>query len=64
MNEQLAVNILTQFDSEINIVMNNGLATGCLTLEQEIDLQDKLEKIIKQRRDSVDYIKQQIKGCI
>lgn len=64
MNEELAKNILYQFDAELSNLFGNGGIATVNTLQEAIELQDKVEKLVKQRRDSVDYIKNQMKGSL
>ena len=62
MNEDLFKNIISQFDFELKTLLDN--ATSFATTQPLADYfstQDKLELLVKQRRDSVEYAKKQLK---
>jgi hypothetical protein len=61
MNETLFKNIISQFDFELQNLLNNFCNNHPTpNMSDYIELQTKLETLIKQRRDSVDYAKKQL----
>ena len=58
MNHQLAVNIIQQFDNELSALVSIGIST--LDLQEKKDAQSKLETLIKQRGEAIDYINKEL----
>ncbi len=59
MNPQLALNIIQQFDNELSALINNECAL-LSDFESKKEQQRKLERIIAQRRESLDYLKKEL----
>lgn len=60
MNQILAVNILNQFDNDLSLLIND--CTSALDFDSKKEQQAKLEKLVKQRGEALDYIKRELNG--
>ena len=60
MNQILAVNILSQFDNDLSLLINE--CTSSLDFDSKKEQQAKLEKLVKQRGEALDYIKRELNG--
>ncbi len=61
MNEALFKNIISQFDFEINNILEDFNVNSCnKSLSDYFELQGKLDDLIRQRGDSVRYAKKQM----
>ncbi len=58
MNSQLALNIITQFDTELSALANNCMMS--MDFPEKKEQQKKLETLIKQRGESIEYIKKEL----
>ncbi len=58
MNPQLAVNILQQFDNDLSALINE--CSMHLDFESKKEQQGRLEKLIKQRGESLGYLKKEL----
>ena len=58
MNHQLGVNIIQQFDNDLSCLMSNCMSS--LDFEEKKDQQAKLEALIKQRGEALNYIKAEL----
>ena len=58
MNHQLAVNILSQFDNDLSNLMSTCVCS--VDFEEKKEYQSKLEKLIKQRGEALEYIKKEV----
>ena len=58
MNSQLALNIINQFDNELSALANSCMIS--MDFAEKKEQQKKLETLIKQRGESIEYIKKEL----
>jgi hypothetical protein len=58
MNHHLAVSILSQFDNELSMMAS--ACSGSMDFQEKCDYQSKLESLIKQRGESLQYMKKEL----